>query len=336
MMRSLFFFFTCAVVVVSVVSVADVDVASPLDAAAEVGEAVKEKTGGFFSALMTSGSFMMMQAGAFEEEEETKQTIELGESYDAGTSSFDFSQCISEGGTKNCALCSDQTEQKDNNGNIIRAAGALRCDLVANQNFANGKASSDCRDSEVYKNGLFIHGTDTYKGLGSCQEWKISNQGAHILVSRDVTLIDREFPGFATSGNKQAIVITKMRVGHPHMASKSVGIAVFKRVVMHRCQKNAGCPSGASKGASVGDSVKIGYCVNCDMSKLTGQELKALGVSETWTPFSHTKGFATDTEKNNFLNKCFKHAFNSDGSVKDRWACTGQDMILAQSEIGAF
>merc|ERR1719218_455114 len=99
MMRFFFFFFTCAIVVS--VSVEDVDVASPLDSAAEVGEAVKEKTGGFFSALMTSGSFMMMQAGAFEEEEqETKQTIELGESahYDAGTGSFDFSQCISEGG----------------------------------------------------------------------------------------------------------------------------------------------------------------------------------------------------------------------------------------------
>ena len=34
------------------------------------------QTGGFFSALMTSGSFTMMQAGSFEEEEEK---LQLGE-----------------------------------------------------------------------------------------------------------------------------------------------------------------------------------------------------------------------------------------------------------------
>merc|ERR1712005_41853 len=37
--------------------------------AKEVGESAKEGTGGFFSALMTSGSFTMMQAGSFEGEE---------------------------------------------------------------------------------------------------------------------------------------------------------------------------------------------------------------------------------------------------------------------------
>merc|ERR1711985_177782 len=51
----------------------------------DVGEgtkaAAKSGTGGFFSALMTSGSFMMMQAGAFEEEEESQ--YELGEAPDA-------------------------------------------------------------------------------------------------------------------------------------------------------------------------------------------------------------------------------------------------------------
>ena len=40
-------------------------IVSPLDAAPDVGEVasteVGEKTGGFFSALMTSGSFVMMQ-----------------------------------------------------------------------------------------------------------------------------------------------------------------------------------------------------------------------------------------------------------------------------------
>merc|ERR1719498_51660 len=49
-------------------------------ASEELGAAVETKTGGFFSALMTSGSFMMMQAGAFEEEEESQD--ELGEAND--------------------------------------------------------------------------------------------------------------------------------------------------------------------------------------------------------------------------------------------------------------
>merc|ERR1711988_151371 len=48
--------------------------------AKEVGESAKEGTGGFFSALMTSGSFTMMQAGSFEEEEEDRD--ELGEAND--------------------------------------------------------------------------------------------------------------------------------------------------------------------------------------------------------------------------------------------------------------
>merc|ERR1719502_2672706 len=163
---------------------------------------------------MTSGSFMMMQAGAFEEEEqETKQTIELGEMKKEGL--FDFSQCISEGGTKNCALCRDQTELTDDNGNVIRAAGALKCDLVKRRD-----KSENCRDSDVYKNGFFMHGTGDNKGNGSCQEWKISSNADHVMLSKDITLIDREFPGFDTTGDKRAIVVSKMRVSHPHMTSK--------------------------------------------------------------------------------------------------------------------
>merc|ERR1719217_1896908 len=46
----------------------------------EVGESAKAGTGGFFSALQTSGSFTMMQAGGFEEEEEEED--ELGEAND--------------------------------------------------------------------------------------------------------------------------------------------------------------------------------------------------------------------------------------------------------------
>merc|ERR1712086_1093228 len=75
------------VAAVAIVSSSEVeDLGSPdtlsLD---DVGESTQVKakaksgTGGFFSALMTSGNFMMMQAGAFEEEEESD---ELGEAND--------------------------------------------------------------------------------------------------------------------------------------------------------------------------------------------------------------------------------------------------------------
>lgn len=51
-------------------------------------EKLGEGTGGFFSALMTSGSFTMMQAGSFEELED------FGESYGATASSTRTGKCV--------------------------------------------------------------------------------------------------------------------------------------------------------------------------------------------------------------------------------------------------
>merc|ERR1711871_552797 len=148
-----------------------------------------------------------------------------------GNGSFDWKQCISEGGSKNCALCNN-------------AGGVLPCDKPSPSN----KASA-CPDNKILKTGSYFrvrqggaavcHPTDALAArVGTAQTtWK-----------------------YATLGD--SLVLTKSMIAHPALSHKKVGVFMFKRIVSHKCTGHN--TNACKKGSVVTDVVKLGWCIQCD------------------------------------------------------------------------
>merc|ERR1719498_332011 len=296
-------------------------------ASEELGAAVETKTGGFFSALMTSGSFMMMQAGAFEEEEEatSKETVmELGEEVAKGepaeessTTQMDWSQCQSEGGTKNCAVCEDSN-------------GGLKC------SHASGDSISDCKDDAIgiNKKAWKPVTIDPLSGgwRGECGSFRDTEVMKGVTIINNV-VHDSIYPDSESGGRDHIIIASKQYAGHPHMLNGNVGAIIFKRVVSH---------TRASDQKSVADVYKVGYCIKCP--QITGSQTRGSihagycrnGANEC-SVFSNIHATKTqEYERVNFVTWCAAAAFDKSGGLKPSYTCSESEAKPVQGLISSF
>lgn len=305
-----------------------------------MGSGLREtaRAGGFFSALQTSGSFVMVSAGGFEEAAllgenvatRLKANVQAAEANMqaaeealsrakaamatgaipslnsvakpdllGGTSNvpFDWTQCVSEGGSKKCALCDD-------------AGGVLPCSKVEQAYLRKGvkkmgHKSSKCLDSKVMANQRFFY-VDGVTGGPSCASFRLSALKGFAKTA---------FGQWAPLG-PDANVFTKVFVTHPQKASRSVGMILVKRVVTHHCSKTT---TSCDKGALVADVFKTGLCVKC-----------------TKDVFAHTLTAKMQQSEQEAFIKCLPGAFKSDGSLKNEYACTGKDVQYAQASLMSY
>ena len=100
------------------------------------------------------------------------------------------------------------------------------------------------------------------------------------------------------------------------LARKRVGLVLFKRLVTHTCQNPASC----SKGATVADVHKVGYCVKCDFNVFPSDQT--------------TK--AKEKHCRSFVEKCLPKAIDKKGNIKPAIRCSGRDMKMATASISGF
>ena len=160
----------------------------------------------------------------------------LSELVATSTQEFDWTQCKSEGGTKNCARCSGD-------GN-----GALPCDKV----LVGSHKASECPDHEFWRGKLFMQTASS--ATGRCYPVGASKQLASFqgnpLTSRVFPIVNQ-----SQAGNGSNAVITKMLVAHPDHASEDVGVFVFKRLVTHIC--TGAKPGACEQGEIAVDVMKV-------------------------------------------------------------------------------
>ena len=129
---------------------------------------------------------------------------------------LDWTQCVSEGGKKDCAKC----RNSDN--------GLLPCDKVEPSGGENkGRDSaSHCPDGDMGSNGAYFVQFQT-SGLGHCLHLKDEKDP---IVHTGMVRTSYKFPGA-----KGDLVATKALVAHPNRADRSAGLFAFKRLVTHTC-----------------------------------------------------------------------------------------------------
>ena len=192
----------------------------------------------------------------------------------------------------NCALCSDVE------------GGALPCDKVR-----KGKKSSDCPDDKIMANKKFFRVRASRDGLGKCIPF---NESKGLLLG--VAESTWKFPILG----EKSLVITKAWVTHPHQASKPVGVFLFKRLVTHTCTGEN--PAFCTKGVTVADVHKVGYCVKCDFDVFPN-----IGA-----------GRAKEEHRISFVTKCLPKAIDKEGNIKPAFRCSGRDMKYATASISGF
>ena len=138
----------------------------------------------------------------------------------------------SQGGSMNCAKCSDQK------------GGALPCNKVM-----KGMKPSQCPDDMIVRTRK-VWVQNGMDGKGECQPLTL------MQAFTGMTLTTWRFPGIGKS-----LVLTKTWVTTPHKSDRRVGIVMFKRLVTHTCSGER--PNFCEKGATVADVHKVGYCVKC-------------------------------------------------------------------------
>jgi len=151
-------------------------------------------------------------------------------------SGFNWRQCKSEGGTKNCALC-------DNSG------GVLPCSTVNQLNRWKGALAKDCPDNKLW---------DTQK------TWYNFKRGSACVPLFDYAVLDHVEITWSNWSKPMDMgdnwISTKVTVTHPHQTAKNIGALIFKRIVSHTCTGGPGC----TQGSLVADTYKIGWCIKCD------------------------------------------------------------------------
>merc|ERR1712086_1228622 len=140
----------------------------------------------------------------------------------------DFENCVSEGGTWNCARC----READGTG------GALPCD---------GRSYSQCPDD--------LHAVRFFDQGGGCISF-----GRAMFYTK--TVRNGHFPYEGNKWNKWKNrdhydgfpVSTKYDVGHAQYSHPTEGYIMFKRVVFHK-----------SGNTTKADVYKVGYCIRCPL-----------------------------------------------------------------------
>jgi len=241
---------------------------------------------------------------------------------------FDWTQCKSEGGLKNCAKC------KGGDDNAF-----LPCDTVPSTTNALGPSpkvpSIDCPDDKLWK-GSYFQGwhSPQGRGTGTCRDSIPCGQSASTESTYD-------FPGgiYNSSADKldRNLVATKAFVTHPTGASENVGVVMFKRMVMHQCTGTK--PDVCKKGDKVADVFKQGYCVNCKSKKYSEHSmyLRYADCGDNCTVFrTPFAKHATKDHKKAFAGECFTEAFTPEGTMKEDYQCSKEDMLYASANIAMF
>merc|ERR1712166_1344682 len=177
-------------------------------------------------------------------------------------SAFNWAQCRSEGGDKDCAKCKG--------GRLARplargeAPGALPCDVIPMK--MDGKpllplnkvTSDNCLDQELHIKGSFFMvsgagpGRDQagWGGTPECQKFTT------LFGLKGIVQTTYFFPCMYGT-----LVATKALIAHPHQTKESVGVVMFKRTVIHKC--TGAKPEFYKEGDEVADVFKQGFCVRC-------------------------------------------------------------------------
>lgn len=231
----------------------------------------------------------------------------------AASKSFDWTQCKSEGGQKECARCSGSKD------------GALPCHEVPIMRGTTGRRYADCSDDDVWKGKYFYQfgtpGKCKSCGTGSClgfeNDWALS--GVAATTERFPVISDEKARG---------AVITKAFVTHPNKASKHVGLFMMKRVVLHAC---TGKTTACKANTRVADVMKIGYCINCPEKKYPHCKQGKCSVFQ-----SENARAATDEMRKAFSELCLPVAFNTAGGLKKPFQCSVEDQKLADFVFASF
>lgn len=218
-----------------------------------------------------------------------------------GGALFDWTQCKSEGGAAECALCDD-------------AGGVLPCSRVEDKTKGKvGQKSSECRDDKMMTNRkwwFYLEGRNGWSGW--CMDFA-NRRGTYTLTGNVVSTWKFPFLG------SDSMVATKAWITHPQAAHKRVGVFMFKRLVSHRCTGRAGKASLCTKGTIVADVYKYAICVRCDYDVFKNR----------WA------GAVNNTHRTSFSNRCLKRAIVNN-KVHKGFRCTKEDLKYAQAAIAAF
>jgi len=179
---------------------------------------------------------------------------------------MDWSKCISEGGSKNCAKCD------------FLDGGGLPCPATWNITTEN---ISKAMFGAVYAGGMDMQAHQKEQGLSG----KLTGS-----TLKGIALVTRRFPNLITQCDNRTqewgddscnktVVYTKSQVVKPQYSERNVGVFLFKRIVMHY---NQGWKS---------DTYSAGVCRVC-----AGGE-----VPFSWTTTKDT----TEAELQAWFSACF-------------------------------
>jgi len=271
-------------------------------------EDLGEETGGYFSALETSGSFTMMQAGGFE-----KKETELGEDDEAlskrrealAAKLKDFDPRQASGSTVERFLKLLSAEEEDLGQAAVNTTNTAACsgtnqggqttgslDCSAN---VGGIAGSECPDN--LSMGKFWR-PDVASGKSYCTELisKGALKGKVYIAPKNIVA-------------RLQGVITKAKVHHPHLTSRRTGVIALKRL---KCTGNT-C-----------DVFKTVVCAKCD------QDIFAQTKSNAVTDVE-LQAWATCIKE-----KAWDNAGTSTAQLKPGYRCDAPDQAIADMWTKAF
>jgi len=284
--------------------------------------------------LLIAGVLLLFYATCISAEVSQHLVVEEASSrslVDRGASTFDWTQCTSEGGTKQCASC------KGGDGN-----GVLPCDKQPKG------SSAACPDSKLWKGKFF--NVNGLSGNGGCNTLSSPGSlGGSALTAYNFAggICNSSAPEPPERNEGRNLVATKGFVGHPNKAPANVAVVIFKRLVMHRCTGIR--PAFCKKGDNVADVFKQGFCVKCKPKKYKregcgkkcavfscGKKPNIYFGRNKEKPREECRGFGTDEEKKAFLTQCLTDAFTPEGVIKDAYQCSDTDMKYASASIAVF
>merc|ERR1711865_212745 len=255
-----------------------------------------------------------------------------------------WKQCVSEGGTKNCAQCSGTD------------SGSLNC---AAPSCDNNDCSKDCpeyitsgpkgpRFFQVKTNGkgtcntFSDHKRETPAPFNGWEINHLTGKGC-----RGITDACGENKGKQMSGADGLLpgcdgtldgphVISKATMEHPSYADKNIVALVHKRLVMH---------PDTTTNVMVADVFKVGLCVKCQTDVVHNSPRTLLGeeshCSRKKTTASKAQCLAAVVKKEDLYkdNGCLMKAFDSDtGELKPEYRCDNSTESYGhyQSFLAAF
>jgi len=245
-----------------------------------------------------------------------------------------WKQCVSEGGSKNCAQCSGTD------------SGSLDCTAPK---CVKTQCSKDCpeyitsgpkgpRFFQVKTNGNGTCGTFSNhrkETPAPFNGWALNHSTGRQQEGEKISGADKLLPGCDGTFHGPH-VISKATMEHPSYADKSWVALVYKRLVMH---------PHTTTNVMVADVFKVGLCVKCQTDVVHNSPRTLLGeeshCSRKKTTASKAQCLAAVVKKEDLYkdNGCLMKAFDSDtGELKPEYRCDNSTESYGhyQSFLAAF